>query len=87
MELLDKIKTNARNNIQRIVLPESHDERTLRAADTAIHENLAQIILIGNREHILKDAVIYGLKEIEKATLNLVPYSFIICLMALFASR
>lgn len=68
MELLDRIKENARNNIQRIVLPESHEERTLRAAETAIHENLAQIILIGSRDHILKDAVRYGLNEIEKAT-------------------
>jgi phosphate acetyltransferase len=50
MELLDRIKQNARKHNMRIVLPEGYEERTIRAADIAIEEELAQIILIGNPE-------------------------------------
>ncbi len=66
MELLEKIKQNAKSLNRRIVLPESFDERTLRAADIATEEGLAEIILIGNRETVLKDAEKFGLKNIEK---------------------
>ena len=48
MELLDRIKQNAKNHNKRIVLPEGYEERTIRAADIAIEEGLAQIILIGD---------------------------------------
>ncbi len=46
MELLDRIKQNARKHNMRIVLPEGYEERTIKAADIAIQEELAQIILI-----------------------------------------
>ena len=48
MELIDRIKQNARKHNMRIVLPEAYEERNLRAADIAIEEGLAQIILIGD---------------------------------------
>ena len=38
MNLVDKIKENAKNNLQRIVLPESYEERTLQAADELLAE-------------------------------------------------
>ncbi|MBN1159046.1 MAG: phosphate acetyltransferase [Bacteroidales bacterium] len=68
MKLIDDIKENARKHKQRIVLPESHEERTLAAADIALNEDLANIILIGNREKILQHAEKSNLKSIGKAT-------------------
>jgi phosphate acetyltransferase len=67
MELLDQIKLNARNHYKRIVLPEGTEERTIVAADIAIQEKLAQIILIGNPSEILALAEKKGLKNIGKA--------------------
>jgi len=67
MELLDRIKLNATKHNKRIVLPEGYEERTIKAADIAIEENLAQIILIGNPEEINAHAKQLGLKNIGKA--------------------
>ena len=68
MELLDLIKQNAQKHFKRIVLPEgSSDDRTMKAADQAIAEKTAQIIIIGNREETLKKAKDLGLTNIEKA--------------------
>ena len=66
MELLNKIKENAKKLNQRIVLPESHDERTLQAAEIAYNEKLAEVILIGNKAKVLKDAEALGLENIKK---------------------
>jgi len=67
MELLDRIKLNARNHNKRIVLPEGYEERTIKAADIAIEEKLAQIILIGDPAEIKAHAEKLGLKNISKA--------------------
>jgi len=67
MDLISKIKENARKYQQRIVLPESHDERTLKAADIALKDNLAKIILIGNKEKITNDSKKLGLGQINQA--------------------
>jgi phosphate acetyltransferase len=67
MELLERIKQNARKYDQRIVLPEGYEERTIRAADIAIEEGLAQIILIGDPGEIKEHAERLGLKNISKA--------------------
>lgn len=69
MELLEKIKQNAKKYNKRIVLPEGCEERNLRAADAAIAEGLAQIILIGNPKEINELAGKYGLQNISKATI------------------
>ena len=69
MALIDQIIARAKSNRQRIVLPESLEERTIKAADLAIADDLADIILIGNREEILALAAKLGLKHIEKATI------------------
>lgn len=68
MELLDRIKENARKHNMRIVLPEGYEERNIRAADEALKEGLAQIILIGDPEQIRDHASRLGLKNISKAT-------------------
>jgi phosphate acetyltransferase len=69
MELLDRIKQNARKHNMRIVLPEGYEERTIKAADIAIEERLAQIILIGDPAEITSHAAKLGLKNISKATI------------------
>ena len=68
MELLERIKENAKKHNQRIVLPEGYEERTIKAADIAIQEGLAQIILIGDQAEIKSHAEKLGLKNISKAT-------------------
>ena len=69
MALIDNIIARAKSNKQRIVLPESFEERTITAADKAIADDIAEIILIGNREKVLAYAAGLGLKNIEKATI------------------
>ena len=69
MELLDYIKENSRKLNKRIVLPEGYEERTIQAADIAIKEKLARIILIGNPEEINDHSSKLGLKYISKATI------------------
>ncbi|MCX6254280.1 MAG: phosphate acetyltransferase [Bacteroidia bacterium] len=69
MELLDRIKLNARKHNKRIVLPEGYEERTIKAADIAIQEELAQIIIIGDPTEIISHAAKLGLKNISKATI------------------
>lgn len=67
MELLDRIKENARQLKKRIVLPEGYEERTLKAADICIEEGIASIILIGNPQEILSHGEKLGLKNLQKA--------------------
>ncbi len=69
MNLIEKIIARAQTDKQRIVLPESLEERTLTAADRALADNLAEIILIGNPEEIFALASKLGLKNIDKATI------------------
>jgi phosphate acetyltransferase len=69
MELIDRIKLNAKKQNMRIVLPEGTEDRTIQAADIAIEEGLARIILIGNPLEINALATKKGLKNIGKATI------------------
>ncbi|MBO4447022.1 MAG: phosphate acetyltransferase, partial [Bacteroidales bacterium] len=69
MTLVDQIIERAKSCRQRIVLPESLEERTIKAADMALADGLADIILIGNRDKILAYADKLGLKNIGKATI------------------
>ncbi len=67
MNLLQHIKEKAKQHQMRIVLPEGEEERTMKAADTILNEEIARIILIGNPETIAKKAKDYGLKYLSKA--------------------
>ena len=69
MSLIDNIIARAKSNRQRIVLPESLEERTITAADKALADEIADIILIGDRGEILALAYRLGLKNIGKATI------------------
>ena len=69
MDLLSKIVARAKANKQRIVLPEATEERTLRAADRVLADDIANIILIGNPDEINRLAAEWGLQNIGKATI------------------
>jgi phosphate acetyltransferase len=69
MDLLNQIKEKAKKNLQRIVLPEGYEERTLKAADVAIAEGLAKIILIGNPSKINSLAQQWSLNNISKSSI------------------
>lgn len=68
MGLFDKMTEKARNNRQRIVLPEGTEPRTLTAANRIIGDGLADIILIGDPEEIARLAKEMDLQNISKAT-------------------
>ena len=67
MDLLSQIVARAKANKQRIVLPEAEEERTLKAADKALGDDLADLILIGNPDNIKNLAAKWDLKNIDKA--------------------
>lgn len=69
MDLLKQIVARAKSNKQRIVLPEATEERTLRAADRVMADDIADIILIGNPGEINALAAQWGLEHIGKATI------------------
>jgi phosphate acetyltransferase len=69
MNLIESIKESARQDRQRIVLPEGHEERTLKAADIVIKEGLADITILGNKEDVLKHAQELSLKNLERASI------------------
>ncbi len=69
MNLIERIVARAIANKQRIVLPEGTEERTLKAADEALADGLAEIILIGNEAEIRNLARLYELAHIDKATI------------------
>ena len=69
MEFIERLKDRARQNKKRIVLPEGHEERTLKAADIILKENIAEVILIGNPNEIGLLASQYGLTHIGQATI------------------
>lgn len=68
MDLLQRIVAKAKGNKQRIVLPEATEERTLKAADRVLADDIADIVLIGNPEEIASLAGQWGLAHIGKAT-------------------
>ena len=61
MKLIQQIRENAKRHNKRIVLPEGMDERTLQAAETAVKEGIAQVILLGNESRIKEKASELGL--------------------------
>lgn len=69
MDLMQDIIARAKANKQRIVLPEGTEERTLKAADRLLADQVADIILIGNPSKINRLAADLGLNHIGRATL------------------
>lgn len=69
MELMEQIIARAKQNKQRIVLPEGTEERTLTAADRVLADGVADLVIIGNPSEISQLADKLGLKNISKATI------------------
>ncbi len=65
MGFIDKIKSRAKKDIKKIVLPESMDIRTLQAADEIIEEGIAELVVIGNPDKIRKLDANFRFNEIE----------------------
>ena len=65
MNFINDIKKRAKENKKTIVLPESMDERVIDAASKVINEDIADLIIIGNKDEILKN---YPQYDISKAT-------------------
>ncbi|MBQ2978765.1 MAG: phosphate acetyltransferase [Bacteroidaceae bacterium] len=69
MDLIKQIIERAKANKQRIVLPEGTEERTLKAADRLLADQVVDVILIGNPEEIKALAEKHNLTNIDKATI------------------
>lgn len=66
---MNTIRENAQKLNKCIVLPEGTEERTLRAASIILDEKLARLILLGNKEEILRKSAEFGLPNIGEATI------------------
>ncbi len=69
MDLIKEIVSRAQANKQRIVLPEGTEERTLKAANQILTDEVADLILLGNPDEINAAAKKWGLGNISKATI------------------
>ena len=56
MGLIKSIKEKAKSQLRTIVLPETEDERVLKAAEKVLEEQTAKVVLIGNEDTIKADA-------------------------------
>ncbi|MDD6207665.1 MAG: phosphate acetyltransferase [Clostridiales bacterium] len=68
MGFIETIKERARKERKTIVLPETEDVRILQAAVKIMKEDIAEIVLLGNREKVLKKATAYGY-DLSEATI------------------
>ena len=69
MGLIEDIIAHAKADKQRIILPEGTEERTLKAADSLVADDVADIILLGNKDEIMSLADAWGLSNIGKSTI------------------
>ena len=60
MDFVTKMKELAKSNVQRIVLPEGEEERTLKAAEIIHSEKIAEVILLGSKGTIEANAKACG---------------------------
>ena len=68
MGLIESIKEKARLQLRTIVLPESEDERVLKATQQVLEQKTAKVVLIGNVETVKADALKCG-ANIDGATI------------------
>ena len=54
MSFIDDIKTRAKKEIKTIVLPEATDIRTLKAVDIISQDEFCKIVLVGNKDEVVK---------------------------------
>ena len=63
MSFIESIKERAKQNKKTIVLPESMDSRVMEAASKILSENIANIIIIGDKEEIGKNYPNYDISK------------------------
>ena len=61
MGFIDEIKARARAEKKTIVLPETEDKRTYKAAESILKEGTANLILVGSKEEIEKNKGTYDI--------------------------
>ncbi len=66
MELLQQVCLKAKGSGRTIVLPEGQDPRVIKAANLAIQENVAKIIVLGTPEEILFSENAAGMKLVPE---------------------
>lgn len=54
MSYIDKIKAKAKSNKKTIILPETEDTRTLKAAEDILMNGYADLILLGNNDTVME---------------------------------
>jgi len=67
MDLINRIREQAQQDCQRIVLPEGFEERTIMAADVIIREQLCWLYVIADPEELNEKIEKFGLTNIGKA--------------------
>ena len=65
MGFIDEIKARAKADIKTIVLPETEDERTYKAAEQILKEGIAKLILVGKKEDVEKNKGTYDISGAE----------------------
>ena len=60
MNFIEEIKNRAKNNIKRIILPETMDKRVLKAAEICTKENIAKVytlqcLSVGRMQELYKE--------------------------------
>lgn len=76
MNFLQDITKRAKADVKTIVLPESEDIRTLKAAASAIEQGIANIIIVGNPDKVKElagDLDISGARIVDPATYENTP--------------
>lgn len=71
MSIMDQLKKRAKENKKTIILPESMDKRTFKAAEVILKEGLADLIIIGTPEEVeeySKGCDITGAKIVDPNT-------------------
>ena len=63
--LINEILERAKADRQRIVLPEGTEERTLKAANLILTDEVADLILLGSPDEIMELATKWGLGNID----------------------
>ena len=67
MTLFERLTKKAQEHPQRIVLPESTEPRTLKAAEEIIEKKIANVTFIGNPDEIHAKADELGLTLVKEA--------------------
>lgn len=75
MDIISRIIERAKANKQRIVLPEGTEERTLKAANQILTDEVAELILLGNPEEIMdlaKNGALVTSTKLQSLTLKII---------------